>query len=135
MQYRRPRKNDPYWVEPEIYDTVVHFCRCYPLWIKELKTLPNSNKAITYDGDKVQSSGENDPTYAIAIKRVEIERKVDLIRTTAMIVSPELWEWLIKGTTTKGITIEDLIAQGMPTNKSKYATLRKIFYYYLSKRI
>ena len=135
MRYRRPNKNDPYWVEPEIYDYVVHFCRSYPVWLKELETLPDSSKAITYDGDRVQTSGGYDITSALALKRVEVERKVDLIRSTAMIVNPELWEWIIKGTTEKGVTIEDLIAQGMPANKNTFAKLRKVFYYYLSKRI
>jgi hypothetical protein len=135
MQYRRPKKDDPYWVEPEIWDNVVHFCRCYPVWLKELETLPDSSKAISYDGDRVQTSGNYDVTSALALKRVEVERKVDLLRTTAMIVSPELWEWILKGTTEKGVTIEDLIAQGMPTNKNHYAKLRKYFYYLISKRI
>lgn len=135
MQYRRPKKDDPYWVEPEIWDNVVHFCRCYPIWLKELETLPDSSKAISYDGDRVQTSGNYDVTSALALKRVEVERKVDLLRTTAMIVSPELWEWILKGTTEKGVTIEDLIAQGMPTNKNHYAKLRKYFYYLISKRI
>ena len=135
MQYRRPRKNDPYWVEPEIWDNVVHFCRCYPLWLKELETLPDSSKAISYEGDRVQTSGNYDVTSALALKRVEVERKVDLLRTTAMIVSPELWEWILKGTTEKNVTIEDLIAQGMPTNKNHYAKLRKYFYYLISRRI
>ena len=135
MQYRRPKKDDPYWVEPEIWDNVVHFCRCYPVWLKELETLPDSSKAISHDGDRVQTSGNYDVTSALALKRVEVERKVDLLRTTAMIVSPELWEWILKGTTEKGVTIEDLIAQGMPTNKNHYAKLRKYFYYLISKRI
>ena len=135
MQYRRPRRNDPYWVEPEIWDNVVHFCRCYPVWLKELEALPDPNKGISYEGDKVQSSGENDPTYVFAAKRIEIERKVNLIETTAQSVNTSLWSWIVKGVSEKGITIEDLKAQGMPINKKEYAQMRKVFYYRLSKRI
>ena len=135
MQYRRPKKKSPYFVEPEIFDNVVTFCRCYPLWVKELQTVPDSSRAITYDKDKVQTSGGYNVTEALALKRVEIEHKVDLIRTTAMISSPDLWEWIIKGTTEKGVTINDLINQGMPCNKNHYAKIRAYFYYLLSKRI
>ena len=134
MRYRRPSKSSPYYLPPEIYDNVVSFCRCYPLWVKELQTLPDSSKAITYDQDKVQSSGGYDVTSTLALKRVEIERKVDLIRTTAMITSPELWEWLIRGTTQR-VTIQDLIQQGMPCSRSHYTKIRGYFYYLISKRI
>ena len=135
MQYRRPSKKNPYYVEPELFDNVVSFCRCYPLWLKELETLPDPSKAIVYDKEKVQTSGGYDSTSALALKRVDIERKVDIIRTTAIIVSPDLWEWIIKGTTTRGVRIDDLIAQGMPCNKNYYAKIRGYFYYLLSKRI
>lgn len=134
MKYRRPNKNSPYYLPPEIYDNVVTFCRCYPVWVKELETLPDSSKAITYDTDKVQTSGGYDVTSALALKRVELERKVDLIRTTAMITNAELWEWLIKGTTEK-YTIQELIQQGMPCSRGHYTKIRGYFYYMLSKRI
>ena len=134
MKYRRPSKNNPYWIEPELYDTVVHFCRCYPLWLKELSTLPDSSKAISYDKDRVQTSGGYDVTSALALKRVEVERKVDLIRTTAMIANSEIWEWIVKGTT-ENYSVQDLIQKGMPCSRSYYSKVRGYFYYLLSKRI
>ena len=134
MKYRTPSKNNPYWVEPERYRAAVHFCRCYPLWLKELESLPDSSKAITYDGDKVQTSGGYDVTSALALKRVEVERKVDLIRTTAMITNAELWEWIIKGVT-ENVTARDLIQQGMPCSERYFTKIRGVFYYYLSRRI
>ena len=132
---KRPKRTSRYWVEPEIFDNVVTFCRCYPIWLKELQTLPDGNRAIQYDKDKVQTSGGYDATAELAMKRVEIERKVNLILTTAKIASPELWEWILKGVTSSDYTVNDLIQQGMPASVNHYAKVRMYFYYLLSKRI
>ena len=134
MSYRRPSKSSPYWVEPELFDTVVHFCRCYPMWKKELETLPDSSKAITYDSDKVQTSGGYDVTSALALKRVEIERKINLIDTAAQTVDREIWKWIVKGTTEK-YTFQQLKQQGIPCERNYFSKRKSEFYYLLSKRI
>lgn len=135
MRYRKPKRTSKYWVEPEIFDNVVTFCRCYPVWLKELQTLPDPSRAIRYDGDKVQSTGGYDSTAELAMRRLEIERKVNLIVTTAQAASPDLWQWIIKGTTSKDYTIQDLIKQGMPAGKDYYGKAKAKFYYLISKRI
>ena len=132
---RRPRRTSKYWIEPELFDNVVTFCRCYPLWVRELQSLPDDNRAIQYDKDKVQTSNQYDATAELALKRVETERKVNLILTTAKIASPELWEWIVKGVTTNDYTIEELIRQGMPASRNHYSKLKSYFYYLLSRRI
>lgn len=135
MKYRRPRKKSPYWVEPEIFDSVVTYCRCYPLWVKELRTLPDTSRAIVYDKDKVQTSGGYDSTAETAMRREELFRKVKLIESTAEEAAPEMCKWILKGVTEKDVTIGDLIAQGMPWNKNTYAKARAYFYYLMSRRI
>ena len=132
---RRPRRSSKYWIEPELFDNVVAFCRCYPLWVRELQSLPDGNRAIQYDKDKVQTSNQYDATAELALKRVETERKVNLILNTAKIASPELWEWIVKGVTTNDYTIEELIRQGMPASRNHYSKLKSYFYYLLSRRI
>ena len=135
MRYRKPKRTSKYWVEPEIFDNVVTFCRCYPIWLKELQTLPDPSRAIRYDGDKVQSTGGYDSTAELAMRRLEVERKVNLIITTAQAASPDLWEWIIKWVTTKDYTVQDLINQGMPAGKNYFNTAKAKFYYLISKRI
>ena len=121
MSYKRPSRRSKYYLPPQIYDNVVTYCRCYPIWLKELQTLPDTSKAITYDQDKVQSSGGYDATAELALKRVELERKIDLIRTTAMITNSQMWEWILKYVTEKNVTIDDLIAQGMPCHRNTFS--------------
>lgn len=132
---RRPKRTSKYWIEPEIFDNVVTFCRCYPVWVKELQSFPDGNRAIQYDKDKVQSSGNYDATATLALKRLEIERKVNTILTTAKIASPELWEWIIKDVTSSDYSVTDLIQQGMPASVNHYTNVRRYFYYLLSTRI
>ena len=133
--YRTPTKKSKYWTEPKLYKHAISWCLCYPLWKRELETLPDASKAIDYAKDKVQTSNDYDATAELALKRVELEHKVNILETTARIVAPDLFEWLIKGVTEDNIMVEDLIAQGMPCGKNLYYRLRQQFYHLISKRI
>lgn len=134
MNHRTPTPKSKYWVEPRKYKFVMSWCECYPLWKKELETLPDGNRGIDYSKDKVQSSGNFDSTYETAVKRVDLEQKVNILETTAKLVTDDLTEWLIKGTT-EDLTADDLVSMGMPCSKSLYYQIRQKFYYQLSKRV
>jgi len=135
MSKRTPSRSSPYWVPRHDYLTAIHWCLRYPDWKKELATLPDTSRAIRYDSEKVQSSGGYDATAELAMRRVEIESKINLLEGTARICMPECTEYLIKGVTTEGIRIEDLIAQGMPYGRNSYLRIRQKFYYLISKKI
>lgn len=135
MRARVPVRSSPYWTEKADYKTAVYWCLRYPLWKKELATLPDSSKAIQYDKDKVQSASNYDATAELAMKRVDIESKINLLESTAKIVMPECPEYLIRGVTEEDIRIEDLIASGMPFSKNLYLMRRQKFYYLIARRI
>lgn len=133
--FRTPTRNSKYWTEPTLYKHAISWCLCYPLWKRELETLPDASKAIDYAKDKVQTSSDYDATAEMALKRVELEHKVNLLETTARLVAPDMYQWLIKGVTTENVIVEDLIAQGMPCCKNLYYRYRQKLYHLLSKRI
>ena len=137
MKHRTPTKKSKYWTEPKLYKHAISWCLCYPLWKKELESLPDASKAIDYAKDKVQTSSDYDATAELALKRVELEHKINILETTAKIVSPDevMVRWIIKGVTEENIRIEDLIAQGMPCCKNVFYLMRQKFYYLISKRI
>lgn len=135
MRFKVPKPKSKYYMEPELYRAVVTWCRCYPLWVKELQTLPDPSRAINYDKDRIQSSPDGDPTSDLAIKRVGIERKVTLLETTIQTYAPEIYEYMLKGITQSGYRVEDLIQQGMPCGKKYFANKRAQIYFNLSKRI
>ena len=135
MKHRAPTKRSKYWIEPTLYKHAISWCLCYPAWIKELETLPDANKGIDYSKDKVQSSGNYDTTSETAMKRVELERKVNILETTAKVVAGDLSEWIVRGVTEEEVRADDLIAQGMPCCKSVFYKLRQKFYYMIARKI
>lgn len=135
MSKRVPGRNSPYWTPRQDYLTAIHWCLRYNDWKHELVTLPDTSRGIRYDTDKVQTSNDFDATAELAMKRAEIEEKIQLLESVAKVCMPQCTEYLIKGVTTEGIRIEDLIAQGMPYGRNTYLLIRQKFYHLLSKRI
>lgn len=133
-QYRVPKKTSKYYVPEQVYLTVVHFCRQYPLWKAELEINPNTQKAIDYSRDVVQTSNQFDQTSEIAMDRKMIEDKKELVEKTAHEVAGVLAEWLLLGVG-HGLTYYQLVDKGIPCGKDMYYDIRRKFYFVLSKRI
>lgn len=132
---KRPKLNPDYWIEPEYKKHVIAWCRCYKRWKYRLMDLRNSMKAIEYDKDKIQTSGNFDQTADIAIKCEELEKKIRLIEDTARMVEPDMAFWIIKGVTDEYVSCKDLEAQGMPCSRNTYSRMTDKFYYLISKEI
>lgn len=133
-QYRVPKKTSKYYVPEQVYLTVVHFCRQYPLWKAELEINPNTQKAIDYSRDVVQTSNQFDQTSEIAMDRKMIEDKKELVEKTAHEVAGVLAKWLLLGVG-HGLTYYQLVDKGIPCGKDMYYDIRRKFYFVLSKRI
>lgn len=133
-QYRLPKKTSKYYVPGEVYLTVVHFCRQYPLWKAELDTSVDSGIGIDYSKVRVQTSNQYDATAELAMRRAEIARKKDLVDSVAEEVAGELSKWLVLGVG-NGLTYYQLRERGIPCGKEMYYAVRRRFYYEMSKRI
>lgn len=133
-QFRTPRPSSKYYVPEQVYLTVVHFCRQYPLWKSELEMIPNTQKAIDYGRESVQTSNQFDQTSEIAMDRKMIADKKKLVDDVAHEVAGMLAEWLLLGVG-HGLTYYQLADKGIPCGKDMYYDLRRKFYYVLSKRI
>lgn len=132
---QKPKWYDKYWLEPEYKKLVIAWCRCYKSWKYRLMDLRNALRAIEYKEDVIQTSGDYNQTEDIALKCVELEKKLDILESTAKEVAPDLYFWLIKGVTDEYVTVSELIQQGMPCSRNTYSRLTDKFYYVLSKRI
>lgn len=133
-QYRIPKETSKFFVPGEVYLTVVHFCRQYPLWVSELKIDPDSGQAIDYSKEHVQTSSQFDSTSELAMRRVMISQKKQLVDSVAREVAGNMNEWLVMGVG-NGLTFFQLRDRGMPCGKDMYYNMRQKFYYELSKRI
>lgn len=125
-----------YYLPQEKYYAAVSYAKQYPGWIAELEALPDTRKAIQPNGDRVQSSGDGDPTFETAAKRIEIEGKIIALENTLKMVCPEmtLYPFLLDSVT-KGTSFNVLKAAGVPYERTQFYKIRRAFYYYYSKKI
>ena len=113
-QFRTPTKRSKFYVPKEEYLTVLHFCRQYPEWEKEIL---NSQRP------------ETDPSRIATIKKKKAVLEM-LIRKTA----DGMDEWLFLGVC-HGLTYQQLKKRGMLIGRTQYYEMRQRFYYYLSRII
>lgn len=135
-KYRTPSEKSKYYIPKEDYLTAIHYSLRYPLWKQELDDYANTSRGIAYDKDKVQTSGDYDSTFeaAVRISESEMSMKVKLIDNTIALVAKGLDEYLRLGVC-YGLTFEQLKGKGMPCERDMYYTMRRHYYYELSRRI
>ena len=133
-KYRAPSENSKYYIPKEDYLTAIHYSLRYPLWKEEVADMANTAKAIVYDKDRVQSSGNYDSTYEAAVRIQEKQHKLQLIDDTIHDVADGMDHWLRLGVC-YGLTFNQLKGKGMPCEHKKYYLIRRMYYYKLSKKI
>lgn len=126
-------KNEFYLPKEELL-TALHFSLQYPNWVQELRTEPDTSKAITYDGEKVQTSGGYDAAAETAMRRYTLEKKKKLVEDTAREAAPEICEYLLLGVA-YGWTFWQLQGKGMPCSSTMYYERRRKFYWLLAQKI
>lgn len=133
-KYRIPSEKSKYYIPREDYLTAIHYSLRYPLWLAEIKNKADTSKAIRYDEEKVQTSGDSDTTADAAIKISEINEKINLIDGIIRKVAPDMEYWLRLGVC-YGLTFDQLKGKKMPCERDAYYLMRRHYYYELSKKI
>lgn len=134
MKNRVLSEKNRYHLPKEEFLTVLHFSQQYPNWERELRTMPDTSKAITYDGEKVQTSGGYDACSETAMRRYALAKKKQLVEDTVREVAPEIYEYLLLGVA-YGWTFWQLKQQGIQCEKTMYYERRRKFYYILAQKI
>lgn len=127
-------RKSKYYLPKEDYLTVKHYCLRYPLWVAELSVAPDMSRAITYDGVRVQTTGDGDPCADLAMRRAEYARKKELVEQTVMEAAPEIADYLLLGVC-YGMEEKDLEARGMPCMRDMYYDRRRKFYWLMAHKI
>lgn len=113
-----------------------YFALRYKEWKDKYQVLSDTSKAISYDQDRVQSSGDYDPTETTGIRMAELSRNIGLIEDTVREAGAEIYKWMLLGVTDEGATYNYLrMSKGIPCGKNMYFEKRRKFYYLLSKKI
>ena len=133
-KYRTPSEGSRYYIPKEDYLTAIHYSLRYPLWKEEVEAMADTSRAITYDKDKVQASGNYDSTYEAAVRIQEKQHKIQIIDDTIHDVADGMDYWLRLGVC-YGLTFDQLKGKGMPCEHKKYYLIRRMYYYKLSKKI
>lgn len=136
MKYRPLSKKNKYYIPREDYLTAIHYSLRYPIWKQEIDAIADTAKAIRYDKDNVQGSGDYDATFEAAVKlsKSVIVKKVKLIDDTIYQVAKGMDNWLRLGVC-YGLTFDQLKNKGMPCERDLYYEIRRHYYYELSKQI
>lgn len=135
-KYRLPSKKSEYYIPKEDYLTAVHYSLRYPLWKEEVENMADTSKAISYDGDKIQSTYDYDSTFEAALKIAESSKqhKMQIIDDTIRLVAPDM-EYYLRLGVCYGLTFNQLKGKKMPCEKDAYYSMRRRYYYELVKRI
>ena len=133
-KYRIPSEKSKYYIPKEDYLTAIHYSLRYPLWLAEVKNKADTSKAIRYDEEKVQTSGDSDTTADAAIKISKINEKINLIDGIIRKVAPDMEYWLRLGVC-YGLTFDQLKGKKMPCERDAYYLMRRHYYYEVSKKI
>lgn len=132
-QYRTPSKKSRWYLPKDDYLTAVHYALRYP---KLLASLPpaNSGSAIRYDRDRVQSSEQYDATSALAMKRLEIKDKLELIDWCIHEVANGQDD-ILRRNVCYGVTYYQLRDSGYLGSAYEFGQMRQKFYYLLIEYI
>lgn len=135
-KYRTPSEKSKYYLPKEEYLTAIHYSLRYPLWKADVDSLADTSKAIAYDNERVQNTGDYDSTYeaAVRLSNSAAQRKMKVVDETIELVADGLDYYLRLGVC-YGLTFDQLKGKGLPCERDAYYLMRRHYYYELSKKI
>ncbi len=128
---KRTLRLEKYGISGKRYKELCGFCEQYPEWKKKAKDRVFVRSPKLDGMPKAPNGGFSNPTEELAFMATEAEKNCEFIEGVARLVSPELWEFIIKSVCYEVpinylITVEDL-----PLSKSAFYELRRYFFFVL----
>lgn len=123
-----------YGISPHRFKELYHFCLQYNEWKDELEYKCDTVKSIEIT-DMPSAHSNSDATQNLAMRRVELRRKCELIEQTAIETDVDLYQYILKAVTNEGITYKYLsTVMGIPCGKDMFYDRRRRFYWLLSQK-
>lgn len=123
-------KKNPNYISKHRYYELKHFCLQYPEWRKELEKLylePGSLKM-----DYTKSPDPSDRTADMAIRRMKLKKKMELVEQAAIATDPELANYILVAVT-DGMSYEFLrMKLGIPCCRDSFYECYRRFFKVLS---
>ena len=119
---------------------VLGYVRMYSQWLDEYNDLADMKKAISYNKDKVQTSGDGDPVFDHATRMAALSSKIGLIEQSAIEADREIYKWILLSireniSLNDMRTKEELKGSKLPFSHNKFYGARRKFYYLISLKI
>lgn len=132
---RTPKPGSKYYLPKYKYKTVVNFCLQYHELKDELKAIDGWHSGSN-DG-MPHGTGTSDPVANDAIRRAEIQKKIDIIEESVReCVTGIMQEYVLKSITTEYVGYQYLDSMfNIPCGKNQFSDLRRKVYYTISKKI
>ena len=126
--------NNKWWISKHRFLELYHYCLQYKEWKDEYESL-DGKKSINYDG-MPHGTNTGDPTYDLAVRRVELKNKIQMVQMTSHETDIALQKYILEGVTNENATFEYLyFKMGMPCSRNTYYERRKKFYWLLDKHL
>ena len=112
-----------------------HHCLQYNEWKDELKYKCDTVRSIEVTDMPIAHSN-SDVTQELAIRRLELSKKCEMIEQTAIEADADIYSYILKAVTNEGITYKYLsTVMNIPCGKKMYYDRRKKFYWLLSQKM
>lgn len=123
---------EKYGISGKRYKELCGFCEQYPEWKNELRARTDTVKSVEITDEPIYHSN-SDSTGNLAIRRVELQEKCELIEKTAKQASKDLCLYIIKSVCYE-VPVTYLIAcEDMPCSKAAFYDARRYFFFLLDQ--
>ena len=122
-----------YGISDKRYKELCGFCEQYPEWKAELKYNKDTMKSRTITDMPISFNGNSDQTGNLAVKRVELQKKCELIENTAKQASSDLWEYILDSVCYEHPLNYLQTMKGMPCSRTTFYDVRRYFFFLLDK--
>lgn len=132
---RSPKPGSKYYLPKYKYRTVVNFCLQYHELKDELRSIDGWHSGNN-DG-MPHGTGTSDPVANDAIRRQEIQKKIDIIEESVReCVTGIMQPYILKSITTEYIGYQYLNTMfNIPMGQRQFSELRRKVYYHIAKKI
>lgn len=135
MSRVRPINEKKYEISKHRFWELYHYCLQYNEWQDELKYKKDTVKSIGIT-DMPVNRNTSDATAKLAERRVELQRKCELIEQTAIEADPDIYQYIIKSVTNDYVSYKYLKqVMNIPCGKDMFYDRRRKFYYLMSRKV
>ena len=123
-----------YGISKHRFYELMHFCLQYHEWKDELKYNTDTLKSKEIS-DMPQGGERKKAIEELAMRRVMLQRKCDLIEETAEEADGDIKDYIVKAVTNEGISFTYLsTVMRIPCSRTNFYEKRRKFFYLLDKK-